>query len=150
MKLTFLTNLKRWWRISRWRSSGKFSISMSSFTPLVAAQLNRSASRTPLHEQTRQQNQALYIMSCTHSITIHKSSNLIKMLFLKIKRVRRKKMTFLVLQAGGDGSSTAPRHGALTTFLTSWGEKKYKFSINQATICVCVCVYSTAMKMKLD
>ncbi|WVZ14067.1 hypothetical protein V8G54_011633 [Vigna mungo] len=44
----FLTNLKRWRLMSLCRSSGKFSISISSFTPLVAAQLYRSACLTLL------------------------------------------------------------------------------------------------------
>ena len=51
MMLTFFTNLKRWRLISLWRSSGKFSKSTSSFTPLVAAQLYRSACRTCLHNK---------------------------------------------------------------------------------------------------
>lgn len=49
LELTFLTNLKRWRRISLCKSSGKFSNSFSSFTPWVAAQLNLSESRTCLY-----------------------------------------------------------------------------------------------------
>ncbi len=51
LMLTFFRNLQRWRLISLWRSSGKFSKRISSFTPLVAAQLYRSACRTCLHDK---------------------------------------------------------------------------------------------------
>ena len=51
LMLTFFTNLQRWRLISLCRSSGKFSKSISSFTPLVAAQLYRSARRTCLQDK---------------------------------------------------------------------------------------------------
>lgn len=82
LNLTFLTNLKRWRLISLWRSSGRFSKSTPSFTPLVAAQLYRSASSTFLHGANRCITRSFHIMK---KILIKNSKPTVKSAFFPSK-----------------------------------------------------------------